>query len=142
MSKDALVEIDVAYADVVFETWNKNYVEVEAYIEAKDLSNKEKKEIFEAWNFDVLGNSKKVVISSNSGNNWNNFDSSYEFKNLESLESLESLSGLEALKSLGDIDWDIVVPDVPNYDKFPNWPFSKISSRSTTRVVQKINLSS
>ncbi len=122
IGKDALVEVDVSYADVVFETWNKNYVEVEAYIEGKDLSNKEKKEMFEAWNFDVLGNSKKVVISSNSGNNWNNFDTSYEFESLEGLESLESL---EALKSLGDIDWNIVVPDVPNYDEFPNWPFSE-----------------
>ena len=75
IGEDALVEVDVSYADVVFETWNKNYVEVEAYIEAKDLSDKEKKEVFEAWNFDVLGNSKKVVVSSNSGNNWNNFDS-------------------------------------------------------------------
>jgi len=26
---------------------------------------------------------------------------------------------------LGDIEWNIVVPDVPNYEKFPNWPFSK-----------------
>ncbi|MFT4848757.1 MAG: hypothetical protein ACI83B_001292 [Sediminicola sp.] len=125
IGKDALVEVNASYADVVFETWNKNYVEVEAYIEGKDLSNKEKKEIFEAWKFDVLGNSKKVVVSSNSGNNWNNFDSSYEFSNLESLESLESLSGLKALKSLGDINWDIAVPDVPNYDKFPKWPFSE-----------------
>ena len=121
IGNDALVEVNVSYADVVFETWNKNYVEVEAYVEGKGLSSKEKKEIFKAWKFDVLGNSKKVVISSNSGNQWNNFDSSYHF---EGLESLESLSGLEALKSLGDINWNIVVPDVPNYDEFPNWPFS------------------
>ena len=119
IGEDALVEVDVSYADVVFETWNKNYVEVEAYIEAKDLSDKEKKEVFEAWNFDVLGNSKKVVVSSNSGNNWNNFDSNFEFEGLESLESLESL------KELANVDWNIEVPDVPNYEQFPNWPFSE-----------------
>ena len=121
---DVTVSIDVSYADVVFETWNKDMVQVEAFIEGKDLSEKEKREIFESWNLDVLGNSRKVVVTSNSGNNWENFES---LNNLESLKSLESLSGLEALKSLeslGDIDWNIVVPDIPNFEKFPNWPFS------------------
>jgi hypothetical protein len=119
VGEDALVEVDVSYADVVFETWSKNTVAVETYIEAEGLSNKEKKEAFDAWNVDVLGNSKKVIISSNSGDNWNNFDASFAFENLE------SLSGLEALKSLGDIDWDIAVPDIPNFETFPKWPFSK-----------------
>jgi len=121
---DAVVSINVSYADVVFETWNKDVVQVEAFIEGKDLSEKDKKEIFKNWNLDVLGNSRKVVISSNSGNNWESFES---LNNLESLKSLESLSGLEALKSLeslGDINWNVVVPDVPDFEKFPNWPFS------------------
>ena len=66
IDKDAIVTVNVSYADVVFETWNKNIVEVEAYIEGKGLSEKDKKEAFKAWKFDVLGNSKKVVITSNS----------------------------------------------------------------------------
>ncbi len=121
---DATVSINLSYADVVFETWNKDVVQVEAYIEGKNLSEKEKKEIFNHWNLDVLGNSKKVVVTSNSGNNWDSFES---LNHLEGLESLESLTGLEALKSLeslGDIDWDIVVPDIPEFDKFPKWPYS------------------
>ncbi len=121
---DATVSINVSYADVVFETWNKDVVQVEAFIEGKDLSEKEKREIFKNWNLDVLGNSRKVVVTSNSGNNWESFES---LNNLESLKCLESLSGLEALKSLeslGDLDWNVVVPDIPNFEKFPNWPFS------------------
>ena len=64
VGEDALVEVDVSYADVVFETWSKNTVAVETYIEAEGLSNKEKKEAFDSWDVDVLGNSKKVIISS------------------------------------------------------------------------------
>ena len=121
---DALVSVNVSYADVVFETWNKDVIQVEAFIEGNDLSEKEKKEIFDDWRLDVLGNSKKVVISASSENNWSSLESMHDF---ESLESLESLSGLEALKNLeglGDLDWNIVVPDIPDFDKFPNWPFS------------------
>jgi hypothetical protein len=118
IGKDAMVTVDVAYADVVFETWNKDIVEVEAYIEGKDLSEKDKKDLFKDWKFDVLGNSKKVVVTSNSGSNWQSFES------LNNLEGLESLSGLEALKSLGDLDWNIVVPNVPDYKEFPKWPFN------------------
>lgn len=121
---DVTVSINVSYVDVVFETWSKDVVQVEAFIEGKNLSEKEKQEIFESWNLDVFGNSRKVVVTSNSGNNWESFES---LNNFESLKSLESLSGLEALKSLeslGDINWNVVVPDIPNFEKFPNWPFS------------------
>ena len=124
VGSDAIVSIDVSYADVVFETWDKNFVEVEAYIEGKDLSEKEKKEIFENWNFDVLGNSKKVVITANNGNNWDELQSLHSIEGLKSLESLTGLDALKSLEELGDMDWNIEVPDVPNYEEFPNWPFS------------------
>jgi hypothetical protein len=121
VGKDVIVSVDVSYADVVFETWNKDMVEVEAFVDSENLSAKEKEEIFENWNLDVLGNSKKVVITSNSKNNWQSLES------LDNLEGLESWSGLEALKSLEslkDLNWNITVPDIPNYKKFPSWPFS------------------
>ena len=124
VGNDVVVSVDVSYADVVFETWNKDVVEVEAYIEGKDLSEKERKEIFKDWKFDVLGNSKKVVITSNTGSNWQSFESMHHLEGLESLESLSGLEALKSLSSLGDLNWNIEVPDVPNYKEFPNWPFS------------------
>ncbi len=121
---DVLVSVDVTYADVIFETWNKDVVEVEAIVDGKSLSEAEKNEIFENWDLDILGNSKKVVVRSHSHNQWHEWDS---MGSLKELKSLESLSGLEALKSLGklgDMNWNIVVPDIPDYEEFPEWPFS------------------
>lgn len=65
VSGDVLVQVNTNHTNVVFETWNKDKVEVEAFVEGESLSEAEKKEAFSAWKFDVLGNSKKIVISSN-----------------------------------------------------------------------------
>ncbi len=59
------VSVNTSFTNVVFETWNKNKVEVEAYIEGDALSKKEKQELMDQWDLRVTGNSKKVSISSN-----------------------------------------------------------------------------
>lgn len=136
VGNDVLVQVNTSHTNIVFETWNQNKVEVYAFIDDKQLSEKEKEEIFDAWDLEVLGNSQKVVIKSNSGSLWGGIESmgslkaldrmqSMEaLKSLESLKELESLSELSALKALGDIDWNIAVPEVPELKAFPVWPFN------------------
>ncbi len=58
-SKDMVVEVNTSYTNIIFKTWNKNKVEVEAFIDDDSLSEAEKQEYFDAWKFNVLGNSKK-----------------------------------------------------------------------------------
>ena len=41
VGSDVLVSVNTSHTDVVFETWNKDRVEVEAYIEGDKLSEKE-----------------------------------------------------------------------------------------------------
>ncbi len=62
------VVVNTSYTNVVFETWNKNKVEVEAYIEGEKLSEKEKLGMMNNWNLNISGNSKKISISTNVGN--------------------------------------------------------------------------
>lgn len=127
VTKDALVSLNVSYADVVFETWNKNTVEVEAFIEGANLSEKEKKEFFKNWNLEVLGNSKKVMITSKSGDVWDGLANanSIESRAFEGLKGLEALKDMPILQELRNMDWNVNVPDMPDYKEFPNWPFSK-----------------
>ena len=133
VGNDVTVSVNTSHTNVVFETWNKNYVAVEAFIDDESLSNKEKEEIFKNWDLEVLGNSKKVVIKSNDGSLWGGFESMGSLKALNRLESLENLDGLEALKELknmplfeelSNMDWNISVPEVPELAKFPIWPFN------------------
>lgn len=128
-SKDMLVSVNTAYTNVIFETWDKNEVEVEAFIEDKDLSEKQKKEIFENWKFDVLGNSQKVVITSNPNNYREGIGALAGMDALKSLESLKALKEIEHMPDLSempafDFDFNFEVPEVPEFKEIPQWPFS------------------
>ncbi|QNJ96742.1 DUF4097 family beta strand repeat-containing protein [Constantimarinum furrinae] len=70
VSGDVVVSVNTSHTNVIFETWNKNKVEVEAFVDGEKLSEKEKEEIFKEWKFEVLGNSNKVVVTSQGGNSW------------------------------------------------------------------------
>jgi hypothetical protein len=121
-----LVSVNTSHTNVVFETWNKNIVEVEAFVDDESLSAKEKKEIFDHWDLEVLGNSRKVVITSNEGSLWTGIESLGSLKALHrmDIEALKGLEGLEALKGLGDMDWNFEVPNIPDFKDFPKWPFT------------------
>lgn len=62
VNKDVQIEVDTRYADVVFETWSKDEVVVEAYVEGKNVND-----ALENWDLAVSGNSKRIRISSESG---------------------------------------------------------------------------
>ena len=131
-TNNTLVRVNTSHTNVVFETWNKDKIEVEAFIDGDDLTKEEKQKIFDNWDFKALGNSKEVVITSNSGSLWGGVESlgSLEaLKSLEGLKDLESLKGLEGLESLKSLEnfkfnFNFDVPDIPDFKDFPNWPFS------------------
>ncbi|MGO3181785.1 MAG: hypothetical protein ACTIJ9_03030 [Aequorivita sp.] len=62
------VSVNTSYTNIIFETWNKDKVEVEAYIDGEKLSENEKQGLMKNWNLNITGNSKKIDISSDSGN--------------------------------------------------------------------------
>ncbi|MEM6685153.1 MAG: hypothetical protein AAF617_05095 [Bacteroidota bacterium] len=64
VNKDVTLDINTSHADVEFDTWNKNKVEITATIEIEDASEEEINEYFENWNFEALGNSEKVTVTS------------------------------------------------------------------------------
>ncbi|MEM0518635.1 MULTISPECIES: DUF4097 family beta strand repeat-containing protein [Aequorivita] len=62
------VSVNTSFTNVIFETWNKNKVEVEAFIEDDNLSKSEREQQMKNWKLDVLGNSKRITINSNVAN--------------------------------------------------------------------------
>lgn len=54
--------VNTSYTNVIFDTWNQDKVEVEAYIEG----DSEEKNLMKNWDLDISGNSKKITISSQS----------------------------------------------------------------------------
>lgn len=121
-SKDVIVEINTSHTNVVIETWNKDKVEVIARVDGADLSEAEKRKILDSWDYEVLGNSKKVVVTSNSHNVWQGM------AGVHNMDALKNLPKMPLLKDFSfempEFNFDFKVPEVPELAKFPVWPFS------------------
>ncbi|MCT8341176.1 hypothetical protein MG296_14005 [Flavobacteriaceae bacterium TK19130] len=64
------VIVNTNQTDVIFETWNRNKVEVTASIEGENLSDEEKETIFNNWELSIMGNSNQVSVQAKGGNMW------------------------------------------------------------------------
>ncbi|MBL7472628.1 hypothetical protein [Robertkochia sediminum] len=63
VDKAVQLEVNTAYTDLIFDTWNRNQVAIEATIEIEGVSEEEAQEIFKQWGFKAVGNSSKVTVS-------------------------------------------------------------------------------
>jgi len=85
VADDAVVNINTSYADIEFETWDKDEVAITATISLEGATKEEAKEYFENSPIEILGNSKEIKISSKSKNNdfFERFDSNTFFDDNE-----------------------------------------------------------
>jgi len=90
-NKDVEVAINASNTDINVVNWNKNEVQIEAFIEIEGISKEEAEKYFKDWEFEALGNSKKVKITSR-GSNTFNFKNDFVF--------------------FDDMDFDFVMPDI------------------------------
>lgn len=66
VNQDAVLDINTSYADIEFETWEKNTVEITAIVELEGAKKEEAKAYFENDPIKILGNSSKIEITSGS----------------------------------------------------------------------------
>lgn len=64
VDNESTVKLDTKHTNVVVETWNRNTIDVEAYVEADELSKEEVEQIAKEWKIQVLGNSNGVSVIS------------------------------------------------------------------------------
>ena len=129
VQKDVEVEINAAHCDINVTTWNKNQVQVKAYIEIEGLSKDEAEKYFKNWDFEALGNTSKVRISAQGNNKFHlkndfvfftdqnfvmpdidveNFDAvvlpNMDFNFDFDFKDVKIMESLESLENLGDFD--------------------------------------
>ena len=95
---EVIVEVSTSYADIEFETWSKNEVEVEAIITLEGATPEEANAFFDQPRVDILGNSSKVSIRTGGGSN-----------------SLFAPSDMD----FGDLDFYFEMPDMPPMPEMP-----------------------
>ena len=111
VTKDVTIDLNTSYVQIEIDTWNKNTLEVEAYIEGEKLSKDELQEALKDWDLKVEGSGDRVKITSDgSHRSWDGLgDLRLELESLEGLEVLEVLGDL----NLGDLPEMPVMPDLP-----------------------------
>ncbi len=70
VDKNVTVSLNTSHTNIVFETWNRNTIEVEAFLEGDDLTDENSRRILDSWKVNVSGNSDNVLINSVAGNLW------------------------------------------------------------------------
>src|SRR5690606_33187157 len=63
VDKDVILNLNTSNCNIEFDTWNKNVVEIEAYIEGEKLSKEELEKALKAWAVSVDATSKEISIS-------------------------------------------------------------------------------
>ncbi|OSY87712.1 hypothetical protein WH52_09790 [Tenacibaculum holothuriorum] len=129
-NKDVEININASNADIEVTTWNKNEVEVNAYIEVEGLEKDEAEKYLENWNFEALGNKKTVKINASSNqfhafgkdnfvffNSNNNLPETIGFgKELDEDVIVIAEDGLPEIL-IPDIDFDaLITPALDNLD--------------------------
>ena len=73
-NKDVQVAIDASNSEINVTTWNKNQVQINAFIEVEGVEKEVAEKYFKEWNFEALGNKSKIQLTSKGS-------TSYSFKN-------------------------------------------------------------
>ncbi|MFK7782355.1 hypothetical protein [Psychroserpens sp.] len=115
VSKDVNIDLNTSYVEIEIDTWNKNTLEIEAYIEDEKMTKEELQDALKNWDLKIEGSGDYVKISSE-GSGFPSWDGvqSYRF-------DLEDLNlDLDALKNLEDIN--VYIADMPEMPEMPELP--------------------
>ncbi|WP_148639324.1 hypothetical protein [Aquimarina longa] len=91
VNNDVTLTLNTSHTNIIFETWNKNTIAVEAYLEG-NLSEENNKRILDSWQVNVLGDQQNVTINSSAGNLWGKNEANSTIAlNRRSLQELKML---------------------------------------------------
>ena len=121
VDKNVVVDLNTSHCNIVFDTWNKNTIEIEAYIEGEKLSKEELQEALKHWDVDVDASSSKVSITTNRGQSstlWAHRDSSHDDGNVRAI--LKELKyELAEMPEMPEMDFNFEMPEMPELPELP-----------------------
>lgn len=132
VDKNVVIDLNTSHCNIVFDTWNKNEVQIEAFVESDELTKEELNEIAKAWKLDVDGSSDLISLkTSGSG-----FAHAYSYSVDHSHYNDEVKRALKNLKfelaELPEMDFDfdfdfddihvVPMPELPEMPEMPELP--------------------
>jgi hypothetical protein len=122
VDKDVVIDLNTSYSNIVFDTWNKNTIEIEAYVEGEKLSNEELEKALKHWDVDVDATRKKVSIRTRGDHSsaiW-----AHAYHDCDDCDHDRAL--LNELKfelaDIPEIHFDVEIPEIPELPKLSEIP--------------------
>lgn len=122
VDKDVTIDLNTSYTNIIFDTWNKGTVEIEAYIEGEGLSKEELEGTLESWNVDVDDTTSRVSIKT-TGNNHNVWTYHTSHGDNDAVEAVLKELKFE-LADMPDVSFDFhfEMPELPELPEMPELP--------------------
>lgn len=127
VNDDVTIHLNTSHTNISIDTWNKDIIEVEGYIESNTLSKEELETYLKGWKLDVDGSKDNITISSNaSGQLWPDNIGVFELQSIDALKDLEiGLADLEIhMSKMPDMSFleSLNFADMPQMPNMPNLP--------------------
>ncbi|MDT0557145.1 hypothetical protein RM697_00710 [Ichthyenterobacterium sp. W332] len=131
VTKDVAIDLNTSYVQIEIETWDKDIIEVEAYLESNKLSKEELKKALENWDIEVAGSGDYVSINSKgSRNSWNNIAGVYvtDLDYSDVLKDLElRLAEMPEMPEMPELPAFVLpeiaeMPELPALAEMPEFP--------------------
>ena len=111
---NTVLEINTSHADIEFETWNKDQVEIEAIVTLENISDEDAEKYFEKERVSIMGNSREIEINTSTHNSWefvvnDNLDFDFDFDVEPFLQAIE----------IPDLPEIAVLPEMPPLPPMP-----------------------
>ncbi|NMH88648.1 hypothetical protein [Flavivirga algicola] len=116
VDEDVTIDLNTSHCNIVFDTWNKDTIEIEAYIESDDLSKEALENALKNWNVDVDASNRQVAITAKARvNSWVYRSGSHDDEAVHAI--------LEELKfELAELPEIPEIPELPEIPALPEMP--------------------
>ena len=120
VDKNVAIELNTNYTNIIFDTWNKNAVSIEAYITGDDVSKEDLQKVADEWNLNIEATTNKVTITAKGDG-----PMMWHFKNHGEINDAIS-KVMEELKfelaDLQNLNVDVRIPPMPELANMPPMP--------------------
>jgi len=119
VNKDVTLDLNTSHCTIELDTWNKDSIEIEAYIEGEKISKEELQEALKNWKITIDATTDYVSINSvNNRNQWLN-----EYHNNNHIGVVDMNEFRHEIAAIPEIHMEhIQIPKVPKLPKLPKLP--------------------
>jgi len=119
VTKDVTLDLNTSHCAIELDTWNKDTIEIEAYIEGEKVSKEELQEALKNWKITIDATTNKVSI--NSTNNRNLWLSEYHDNNHIGVVDMNEFR--HEIVTIPEIYMEhIEIPEIPELPELPELP--------------------